>query len=154
MGYVSHKLLGVDTTAVTTTQEHELGTIVWDQAGREFVYVVADGTGVAAGDTVKLATGYVVTSGSAGTWVFAVAPVAIGASKYGWVQTRGVCTAKVATSTAAQALLGLLSAASSKLTALSAVAEGGSTSHSAGAHVLRAVALSAESGGTSSVLLR
>lgn len=151
MGFVSYKLLGVDVNRVDTTQEHELGTRVTDQSGREFVYVKADGTGVTAGQSVKLATGYVV-SASANSWVFGVAHVAITASAYGWVQTKGVVTANVDTGVASGALLSVL-ATSSKLNEVAAVSEGGATSHSAGAHSLRAVALAAESGGQASVLL-
>lgn len=151
MSFASYKLLGVDVTKVDTTAQHELGTRVTHADGSEFVYVQAGTGGVAAKSCVKLTAGYEVVASGSG-WVFGIAPVALAVDEYGWVQTKGVVTANVDTGVVANALLSIL-ATSSKLNEVAAVAEGGATSHAAGAHSLRAVALTAESSGTASVYL-
>ena len=153
MSFVSYKLLGVDVSHEDSTAQHELGTRVLANDGKEYVYVAIDATGVTLGQAVKLAANYTVSASGTG-WIYGVAHVALGANKYGWVQTKGVVNALIATSTAAGTLLGLLAASGSKFTAVVAVSESGSTAHTAGAQGVRAVALTAESSGKADVLLR
>jgi hypothetical protein len=149
----SYKLLGVDVTHTETTAAHELGCRVTHQDGGEYVYVLADGTGATAGQTVKLLANFVVSASGTG-YVFGVAHVALPANTYGWVKTRGVVTALVTTSLASGSLVCGIAATGSKLQAPAAVAESGSTAHAIGAQTLRGVTLSAESSGSASVYLQ
>lgn len=145
--------IGQNYSLVHTTPRFELGTRVTDELGREFVYCKSGGT-IATEICVKLATGYVVTaSGNAG-FIFGVTRVASVINEYLWVQTKGkVESANVATGVSAGAVLREVSDANGDFVGTTAVNEGGATSHAAGLHTIRALALANESGGLADVYL-
>lgn len=99
------KTLGVRFATVDATQLHELGHRMSDELGNEYVYVLASGA-IAANKIVSIDGGYSVAALAAAGVAWAVAPVAIADTKYGWVQTKGMVTANVADSTADNAALG------------------------------------------------
>lgn len=144
--FPGQKLLGVDVSVVDTIAKHELGLHFTDQLGRTFVYVQANGSGVAAGDAVKLLANTVVASCGNNDQLYGVAPAAIAADGYGWVQTRGKVNAKVATSTAQYAVLSRLAITGAKLQAVPAAAN-------AGDQDVIGKTLAAESGGLADVFL-
>ena len=80
-----------------------------DQTGNEYVYVQAGVGGITANFVATINEAYgavmVSTSNDARGDLLGVAPVAIAASSYGWVQVKGVCTVQVAASCAANVRL-------------------------------------------------
>lgn len=92
-------------TTTSTTRKFRLGTVKRDVAGTEYTYVKA-GAAIAQYDAVRLAgsaAGFddCRPTSAAGQIVFGAAQVAIASGSYGWVATRGKCTAKVVAATAA-----------------------------------------------------
>lgn len=88
-----------------TTAQVDLGTRVVESNGKEWIYVKAGAT-IAALDAVKFngsADGYddVRPTAAVNEYVLGVASAAFASAEYGFVQTRGVCDAKVVDSTAA-----------------------------------------------------
>ena len=110
----AQKFLGVDFALVTTTQDHELGVRIDADDGRTYVYVKAQGALVVDG-LVEIDAAYDVLPISAAKLVFAVSPVAVADNSFGWVVTRGIVQAKIATSVADNAKLGRLSNSSGQL---------------------------------------
>lgn len=152
MGTLGHKALGVDTTVVHTTAQHPLGLRVFDDEGKEFVYVKAGGV-IAAKNPVKIAASYAATaSGNAGR-VDAVATVAFAANDYGFVQTKGVVDVDADGAVANNAILSLIANASGQMVAVAAVSESGSASHVSGALTGRAVALADDTANVAPVRL-
>ena len=94
-------LIGVDilnpVTAAELTQGKGfgLGDRHIDQIGNEYVYVQAGVGGITANFVATIDEAYgavmVSTSNDARGDLLGVAPVAIAASSYGWVQVKGVC---------------------------------------------------------------
>lgn len=89
---------GVKLTSSSTSQQHDLGTVVWDNVGNAFRYVqnvLADGIAVADGTCVygTATWGVVSPDFAAGsgitTHVVGVGIAAIAAGSYGWVQVSG-----------------------------------------------------------------
>ena len=118
MSFAGSKALGVRLTDISSTAEHELGACVRTEDGKEFMYIKAGGSDLAVYVPVKIATGYVCTaSGNAGH-VFGVPQTAITAAYYGWVQTKGVCTAHVTDAQAAGVNIPCLTDANGDLTAV------------------------------------
>jgi hypothetical protein len=108
-------LIGVDilnpVTAAELTQGKGfgLGDRHIDQIGNEYVYVQAGSGGITANFVATIDEAYaavmVSTSNDARGDLLGVAPVAIAASSYGWVQVKGVCNVQVAASCAANVRL-------------------------------------------------
>lgn len=108
-------LIGVDilnpVTAAELTQGKGfgLGDRHIDQTGNEYVYVQAGSGGITANFVATIDEAYgavmVSTSNDARGDLLGVAPVAIAASSYGWVQVKGVCNVQVAASCAANVRL-------------------------------------------------
>ena len=108
-------LIGVDilnpVTAAELTQGKGfgLGDRHIDQSGNEYVYVQAGVGGITANFVATINEAYdavmVSTSNDARGDLLGVAPVTIAASRYGWVQVKGVCTVQVAASCAANVRL-------------------------------------------------
>lgn len=108
-------LIGVDVlnsfTAAELTQGKGfgLGDRHIDQAGNEYVFVLAGSGGITANFVATINEAYdavmVSTSNDARGDLLGVAPSAIAASSYGWLQIKGVCTVQVAASCAANARL-------------------------------------------------
>lgn len=97
-----------DSTRRTTSQELPLGTIAYGP-GTEWVYIKA-GASIAAYDGVRFqgsASGYddVRPTSATDQGVIGVADAAFASGEYGFVQTRGVATAKVVNATAAGSIL-------------------------------------------------
>lgn len=108
-------LIGVDIlnsfTAAELTQGKGfgLGDRHIDQLGNEYVFVLAGSGGITANfvATIDEALGAVMvsTSNDARGDLLGVAPSAIAATSYGWLQTKGVCTVQVGASCAANVRL-------------------------------------------------
>ena len=108
-------LIGVDVlnsfTAAELTQGKGfgLGDRHIDQAGNEYVFVQAGSGGITANFVATIDEAYgavmVSTSNDARGDLIGVAPVAIAANSYGWVQVKGVCNVQVAASCAANVRL-------------------------------------------------
>ena len=108
-------LIGVDVLNSVTAAEFTqgkgfgLGDRHIDQVGNEFVYVQAGSGGITANFVATIDEAYaavmVSTSNDARGDLLGVAPVAIAASSYGWVQVKGVCNVQVAASCAANVRL-------------------------------------------------
>lgn len=96
-----------DSTRRTTTAEHPLGTRAYGADGAEFVYVKA-GEAIAqyAGVSYAANAATVVESTELTDVLLGVADTAFSSGDYGWVQTRGLCTAKVVDSTTAKLPVG------------------------------------------------
>lgn len=114
---IGQNAIGVDVdtaltlgTAVNVFPEWELGTRVHGAAGKEYVYVQANGA-ITANDVVILTEAFqadqIDTTNSAGAIgdKVAVAPATFADDDYGWVQIYGACTVNVATSAAANTKL-------------------------------------------------
>ena len=134
-------LLGTDLALSTTTQEHPLGLRVSDELGNEYVYIQANGA-IAVSDSIKVDGAYDCAPLTGAGLIFAVAVVAIADNSYGFVQTRGVVVANVATSTADNASLTPVADSSGDFVTVAAATG-----------VTSAQALSAESGGLATVYL-
>lgn len=93
-------------TAVHVHPEWELGTTVKGAAGKEYVYVQANGA-ISANDVVFIDESYqadqldTTNSASAFGQMVGVAPVAFSDDDYGWIQIKGACTVNVGSSCAA-----------------------------------------------------
>lgn len=108
-------LIGVDVlnsfTAAELTQGKGfgLGDRHIDQLGNEYVFVQAGAGGITANFVATIDEAYaavmVSTSNDARGDLIGVAPVAIAANSYGWVQVKGVCNVQVAASCAANVRL-------------------------------------------------
>lgn len=87
-----------------------LGDVYTDDAGKEYVYVQANGA-IVANDVVIITEAYqadqIDTTNSAGALGdrVGVSPAAFADNDYGWVQVKGPCTINVATSAAANTKL-------------------------------------------------
>lgn len=109
-------LIGINPTDTYTTEQLEnsgvsfgLGDAGETHEGNKYVWVKAGTGGVGANDAVAIDEAYTALKleddyANAGHKV-GVAPVAIAASSYGWVQVRGVCSLNVAGAYAADASL-------------------------------------------------
>lgn len=89
---------GIDVTSSSTSKEHDLGTVAWDNAGNAFRYVqnnTADGIAIADGTCVypTASEGVVSPDYTGGNGVGAlVVGVGVGdipAGSYGWIQVSG-----------------------------------------------------------------
>ncbi len=153
--------LGFDLSDVSTTAKFDLGAI-HTEAGTEYTYIRAGGA-IALGDFLVVKTdealepNVLVASSAVNQPIRAVAAVAIPSASHGWVVTRGrVSGAKVAASTAAGAQLG----ASATAGTATAITVSASPSQAEVQRVLAAaagvgvIALDAEAGGVTEVLLR
>ena len=89
MAFVGNKLLGVDVTRTSTTQEHELGTIVIQNDGSVYRYVKA-AEAIAAYKPVDYTAAFSASVTDDGDLIFGVAQVAIASASYGWILERGV----------------------------------------------------------------
>ena len=108
-------LIGVDILNPVTPAElvqgkgFGLGDRHIDQVGNEYVYVQAGVGGLTANFVAAIDEAYaavmVSTSNDARGDLIGVAPVAIAANSYGWVQVKGVCNVQVAASCAANVRL-------------------------------------------------
>ena len=108
-------LIGVDVLSSFTAAEltqgkgFGLGDRHIDQTGNEYVFVLAGVGGITANFVATIDEAYgavmVSTSNDARGDLLGVAPVAIAASSYGWVQVKGVCNVQVAASCAANVRL-------------------------------------------------
>ncbi len=108
-------LIGVDVLSSFTAAEltqgkgFGLGDRHIDQLGNEYVFVLAGVGGITANFVATIDEAYgavmVSTSNDARGDLLGVAPVAIAASRYGWVQVKGVCSVQVAASCAANVRL-------------------------------------------------
>lgn len=144
--------LGIDFSATSTTKEFTLGRKALDEAGNEYVYVLAGGA-ITAKAPVKVATGYSATvSGNAGR-VDGVAPVAIASASYGWIQNRGVVQVDAATDVDAGDFVAPISDASGRVKELVAVDEGGATAHVVGIHASVGVGLINEAANVATIRL-
>lgn len=97
-------------TAVHVYPEFELGTRMMGAAGREYVYVQANGA-ITANDVVILTEAFqadqIDTTNSAGAVgdKVGVAPATFADDEYGWVQIYGACTVNVGSSASANTKL-------------------------------------------------
>jgi len=91
-------MAGVKLTTSSTTKQHDIGTVVWDNAGNAFRYVqniLADSIAIADGTVVypTITHGVVSPDFASGsgltTNVVGVGISAIAAGSYGWVQVSG-----------------------------------------------------------------
>ena len=108
-------LIGVDILSSFTAAELSqgkgfgLGDRHIDHLGNEYVFVLAGSGGITANFVAAIDEAYgavmVSTSNDARGDLLGVAPVAIAASSYGWVQVKGVCNVQVAASCAANVRL-------------------------------------------------
>ena len=108
-------LIGVDVLSSFTAAEltqgkgFGLGDRHIDQAGNEYVFVLAGSGGITANFVATIDENYsavmVSTANDARGDLLGVAPSAIAASSYGWLQIKGVCTVQVGASCAANARL-------------------------------------------------
>ena len=108
-------LIGVDVLSSFTAAELSqgkgfgLGDRHIDQLGNEYVFVLAGSGGITANFVAAIDEAYgavmVSTSNDARGDLLGVAPAAIAASSYGWVQVKGVCNVQVAASCAANVRL-------------------------------------------------
>lgn len=106
--------IGADlSNPVSTLEEGKgfgLGDVHTDSAGKEYVYVQADGA-ISANDVVIITEAYqadaIDTTNSAGAIGdrVGVAPADFADDDYGWVQVKGPCTINVATSASANTKL-------------------------------------------------
>jgi len=108
-------LIGVDVLSPRTAaevaqgQSFGLGDRHIDHLGNEYVFVQAGVGGITANFVATIDEAYgavmVSTSNDARGDLLGVAPSAIAASSYGWLQVKGVCNVQVAASCAANARL-------------------------------------------------
>jgi hypothetical protein len=93
-----------DSTRRTTTQELPIGTVAFGEAGKEFEYVRA-GAAIAQYAAVKLDVSdggaTVIETAAVTDHLLGIADAAFAEDEYGFVQTRGRCTAKVEDATTA-----------------------------------------------------
>lgn len=142
-GFVGIKGLGVDLTDTTTTAQHQLGARVTTDDGKTYVYVRADATGHAIGDSLSVTSAYVTTTGALNAVAFGIADKAVAANAYFWAQVGGQSTvAKVSGTPTSGTLINRLSAATGQLQAVAAAGDGA-----------RGVTQSAVSGGVATVYL-
>jgi hypothetical protein len=137
------RLLGVRLTDTSTTQRHELGTVVTGIDGVRYRYVEA-AEAIVQYDVVDHDAAFAVSITDANDFAFGVAQVAIASGSFGWIAIEGVVTAAVAGSLAAQAELARDCTAGGHLNIVTA---------GDGAEVPFALALTGESGGTATVIL-
>lgn len=91
-----------DSTRRTSTAELPLGTVAYGEAGKEYEYVKAGGAiAQYAAVSFESGGGTVVESSALTGYLVGVADAAFSSGQYGFVQTRGQCTAKVVNSTTA-----------------------------------------------------
>lgn len=104
------QILGLDPTKVYTTEDFELGTISFDNAGKAYQFVRANGALDTVGDVVGIdetgdATPVTTTTSAPGTGQglpVGVVLAALADNEYGWVQRLGpVAAVNVASSCAA-----------------------------------------------------
>ena len=89
MAFPGYKRLGVDETATSTVQEHELGAISFTNLGQRYRYVKA-GEAIAAYQPVDWTSAYVASVTDNGDQIHAVAQTAIASGSYGWVLEQGM----------------------------------------------------------------
>lgn len=152
-GFAGTKVLGLDFLDTSATAQHQLGARATTDDGKLYVYVKADGTGHASGDSVTVTSAYVTTTAAAAGAVFGVADKAVAANLYYWVCVGGQVTAKVTGSPASGTLLQFPSVGTGQLQAIAAVNESGATAHAAGAQTVRGITQSTVSGGVATVFL-
>lgn len=107
-------VFGLDPAKVYTTEDFELGTVAFDEAGKAYQFVRANGALDVVGDVVGIdeagdATPITTTTSAPGTGQglpVGVVLVALADNEYGWVQRYGVVGAiNVATSCAAHTVV-------------------------------------------------
>ena len=93
---IGPRMTGIDLSLVGTTQLHPMGSIAYDNRGRKYVYVKANGT-VAAFKLVKSASAsdpftnvVIATASGAATKVLGMTVLALAANQYAWIVTQGV----------------------------------------------------------------
>ncbi|MEM9523125.1 MAG: hypothetical protein AAF982_03890 [Pseudomonadota bacterium] len=97
-------------TAVDVYPEFELGTHMKGDAGREYVYVRANGA-ITANDVVFIDENHqadqldTTNSASAFGRMLGVAPATFADDQYGWIQIKGACTLNVGSACAANTQL-------------------------------------------------
>lgn len=109
MSFPGYKRLGVDETATSTVQEHEMGLLHQSNTGQVYRYVKA-GEAIAAYQPVDWTSAYVASVTDNGDAIFGVAQVAIASGSYGWVLERGLGTILGSASLAA-GKIGIITAA-------------------------------------------
>lgn len=140
MAYGRSPILGVKPSQADTDPEFDLGTRA-EVDGVKYVYCQANGA-VATQLPVAFTSGYqAAASGNAGT-VEGVSVTALADNEYGWIAIQGEVTCNVAGSTAANAVLAILSDANGDMVTVAA-----------GTNGRRGKAMTAESGGLATVLL-
>jgi hypothetical protein len=91
-------MIGAAFAVATTNPTFKLGTMAWDDGGKAFVYVQADGAITGDGYVVSITNAFqakMTNSGTAATILqgnkVGVADVAFADNEYGWVQVYGPC---------------------------------------------------------------
>jgi hypothetical protein len=137
------RLLGVRLTDTYTTARHELGSVIVGSDGVRYRYVLA-AEAIAQYDAVDYTSAFSASVTDANDFAFGVAQVAIASGSYGWIAEAGVVTAKVTASMSAGSTLARDNTAGGTLNVVTA---------GDGAEVPYGLALSAESGGSATVIL-
>lgn len=137
------RLLGVRLTDVSTTQRHELGTVILGIDGVSYRYVLA-GEAIAQYDAVDFTAGFTAIVTDANDFAFGVAQVAIANASYGWIAESGVVVAKLTGSSSAGQTLARDTAVGGVLNVVTA---------GDGAEVPYGIVLVGESGGSGTVIL-
>lgn len=95
-GYCVGPKIGVDLATKHTTAQHPVGTIVFDNKGRTWVYIKAGGT-IALGNFVKAASAddpytsaVIGTASGAGTMIIGMAGMALAANDFAFIVKSGV----------------------------------------------------------------
>jgi len=140
------KLLGVDLTAVDSTQKHELGLVALDQSGNVYQYVSASTEAITANSLVSISSTSVVTlADAANDRIDGFAPVAISLNSYGWVGIHGdFANVPVAADIALNDPFSVLALTAGQASGLPGV-------YSVTGSAARGVAISAPSGGTATL---
>lgn len=93
---VGPKLLGVDLQNTHTTAQHPVGSVVFDNLGKKYRYVLAAGT-IGVGNLVKAANAdapfaavVIATASNAATHIVGMTPVALASGDYAWILESGV----------------------------------------------------------------
>ena len=138
------RLLGVRLTDTDyDSPRHELGSVILGIDGVRYRYVLA-AEAIAQYDAVDFTAAYSASVTDNDDYFFAVAQVAIASGDYGWIAEAGVITANVTTSLAAGASLARDNAAGGDINVVTT---------GDGVEVPCGIALTAESGGTATVLI-
>jgi hypothetical protein len=137
------RLLGVRLTDVSTTQRHELGSVIVGVDGVQYRYIKA-GEAIAVNKAVDYTSAFVASVTDAGDYFFGIAQTALAINEYGWIAEKGVVSALVGGTPAAGSSLARDCTTGG---ALNVVTTGD------GVEVPAAVTLSAVGAGTETVIL-